>query len=446
MGCSPEPPLFCLLPPCPVRVLPFLNTSFRVLTVGQGDRSRQESVAMDTPQDGSAVSSRILSVDIFRGLTILVMIFVNDIAGVKGLPWWTYHLPAEVDGMTYVDMVFPAFLFIVGMSIPLAIRRRIEKGDTLPRLWIHVIIRSLSLVVLGLMIANGGKVDLHFTGISSGLWSTMAFVAAILFWNVYPRSGKWKSLSRILKYAGLVLIILLIAIFRRKTADGRAAWLDFSYVEILGLIGWAYLSVCILYVPLRKKLWAPALLLVALCTLNVFVKLGLLDALRQLPSFVWPFGNGALTSITMAGVVASTIFLDSRLAGTSRAKAFWALAYAAALLAGGQFLAPLGISKIRATPTWCLYCAGANTLMFLALFWLLDVRRLTRWAAFVKPAGSNALLTYLLPFLFYAVFGQYYFAFGMGQGWPGAARSLLFSIFILGLAAGLTRLKLRMQL
>ena len=53
---------------------------------------------------------RIISIDIFRGLTMAVMIFVNDLSSVRGLPWWTYHAPARVDVMTYVDMVFPFFV------------------------------------------------------------------------------------------------------------------------------------------------------------------------------------------------------------------------------------------------------------------------------------------------------------------------------------------------
>ena len=73
---------------------------------------------------------RVASIDIFRGLTMAVMIFVNELAGVRGLPWWTYHAHAQQDVMTYVDMVFPFFLFIVGMSMPLAIERRLEQNPS----------------------------------------------------------------------------------------------------------------------------------------------------------------------------------------------------------------------------------------------------------------------------------------------------------------------------
>src|SRR5437867_2108929 len=85
------------------------------------------------PRDSSepgAESTRVYSVDVLRGLTILVMMFVNDLHSVKGAPVWMKHIhPSDSDGMTFVDVVFPAFLFIVGMSIPFAIGRRLERGE-----------------------------------------------------------------------------------------------------------------------------------------------------------------------------------------------------------------------------------------------------------------------------------------------------------------------------
>ena len=58
-------------------------------------------------------------------------------------------------------------------------------------------------------------------------------------------------------------------------------------------------------------------------------------------------------------------------------------------LLAGWLLTPLGISKIRATPTWGLYSAGAATLAFLALYWVCDVHKHVRWAAIVKPAVQH---------------------------------------------------------
>ena len=82
------------------------------------------TIAKAPSTSGTIAAPRVVSIDIFRGLTMAVMIFVNELSGVRGLPWWTYHALADVDVMTYVDMVFPFFLFSVGMSLPLSVSQR----------------------------------------------------------------------------------------------------------------------------------------------------------------------------------------------------------------------------------------------------------------------------------------------------------------------------------
>ena len=393
--------------------------------------------------------SRVLSVDIFRGLTMMLMVFVNDLSGVKGLPWWNYHMPPGADGMTYVDMVFPEFLFIVGMAIPLAIQRRLDKGDSTWRLWMHVVFRSLALIVMGIFLANHSKVDPELTGIGERAWALLGLAGIILFWNVYSRSEHRQRLYAILKYVGLLMVVAVFAIFRRRTPDGQVAWLDFGYWEILGLIGQSYLAACILYIPFRKIRWSPVFWLMVLTALNVLTRLPGLRS-HDLPFGLWPFGSGDLASIIMAGVVASLIFLDKTFARTFKEKAIWGLGYAAALFVAGYWFRPLGLSKNEGTPTWCLYCAGAGVLIMLALYWVADVKRQTRWAIFVKPAGSNTLLTYLLPYIFYSALGGFLYYWvvraGMNQGLPGLVKSLLFTGIILAWSGLMTRLKFRLQL
>jgi hypothetical protein len=238
----------------------------------------------------------------------------------------------------------------------------------------------------------------------------------------------------------------MLAIFRRTTRDGNVAWLDFGYWEILGLIARAYLAACILYIPLRRKPWAPMALLVGLTALNVVSRLGWVNFLHHIPRAIWPFDAGELPGIAMAGVVASTIFLDSSLARSFKAKALWALGYAAILLGAGWILLPFGVQKNAATPSWCLFCSGIGVLLFLALYWLADVRRITGWATLLKPAGSNTLLTYLLPDLFYFTCGAALAPFLWNSGLPGLARSVIFTFAILGVSWVLTKLRVRMQL
>src|SRR4051812_471591 len=59
--------------------------------------------------DVSKTSSRLLSLDVYRGLVIVVMTFVNYLSPVKEIPAWAKHWPENLEGYTFVDVVFPAF-------------------------------------------------------------------------------------------------------------------------------------------------------------------------------------------------------------------------------------------------------------------------------------------------------------------------------------------------
>lgn len=394
---------------------------------------------------GPAVSVRVTSIDIFRGLTMALMIFVNDLSGVKGLPWWNYHMPENANGMTYVDMVFPAFLFILGMSVPLAVEQRLKNGASMGQLLWHVVLRTLSLLILGLILANASKGDRRLMRLDGDTWALIALLGAVSFWTVYGRSERYRFIFRVLKITGLVLMVAMFAIFRRTTDGGHVAWIDISYWEILGLIGWSYLAASILYIPTRRWHWAPLAWFVALLLMNVLTSAKWITFPDRLPSYVWPLQSGALASIAMAGVVTSTIFLGETRKLTFRQKAIPALLFAGAVLGVGWVLMPLGISKIRATPSWCFYSVGSSVLLFTALFWICDVKKRTSWAAFVRPAGANALFTYLLPDFYYSAFGGL-LGSHFETGWPGVAKSVLFTGVILVVAAVFTKWKVRLQL
>ncbi|WP_433982856.1 DUF5009 domain-containing protein [Tunturiibacter empetritectus] len=404
-----------------------------------------------TSVTSSTRASRVASIDIFRGLTMTLMIFVNELAAVKGLPWWNYHAPAKVDAMTYVDMVFPAFLFILGMTIPIALEHRIRKNLSLPALSLHVILRTIALIVLGLILANAEVGSRSLMGIDPMLWTILALIGAVLYWNVYSRSERHKTLFLILRFSGLVLMVAMFAIFRRAMPDGHAAWISTSYPEILGLLGYTYFAVSILYIATRRWRWAPLAWFIAMTALCVASTAKWIPFPGHIPLYVWPFGNGAMASIALAGVVTSGIFVDSRSLRptTLRQKSIAAISFGGITLLGGWLLTPLGISKIRATPTWCLYSIGCSVLLFTLLYWVCDVRRAVRWAAFTRPAGENTLLTYLLPdfyFFIASACGFTYFAEHANSGFAGVLRCMIFTALILALAALLTKWKLRLQI
>jgi predicted acyltransferase len=390
-----------------------------------------------------AAPSRIASIDIFRGLTILVMIFVNDVGEVKGLPWWTHHAPEGANYMTYVDMVFPAFLVIVGMSIPLAMGRR-KESESAVKVLSHVLLRSIGLIVMGIFLANLYKMDPNLSGIDSTLWGLLGFAGIFLLWNVYPKDAGRKALYRAMKICGAVMLAGVLAVFRRKTESGEVAWLDFSYWEILGLIGCAYLGVSILYLLFGKKTWTVMVVLAALTAMNAVSTAGKLGWASPVLRY-WPFEAG-LCAITMAGVVATKLFFGETNVRSFRDKAVLASIYGAALFAVGLALWPLGISKMSDTPTWGLFSASACTFIFLALYWIADVKHQTSWAAFVKPAGSNTLLTYLLPDVWYVIPALLALGDHWGAGAPGVIRAFVFTAIMLTASAILTRWKVRLQL
>ena len=398
---------------------------------------------------GPSATTRLASIDIFRGLTMVVMIFVNDLASVHGLPWWTYHMAASINAMTYVDMVFPFFLFIVGLSIPLAIGQRLKKNPSTPALLLHVLIRAASLIVLGLILANADKGDATRMGINPYAWAILALGGASLFLSSYKGSERSMTLHRWLRIFGLVLTIAMFAIFRRTTPDGHAAWIDGSYPEILGLIGYTYLVVAILYLSTRRWLWAPLVWFAALLTFNIVCVARWNTQINHVPLYFWPFNNGAFACMTMAGVVTSTIFLGAHRWQSLRQKTILSVVFGGLTLVAGWFLTPLGISKIRATPTWCLYCIGAAVLLFTLLYWVCDVNKKTAWASFARPAGTNTLLTYLIPDFYYfivSLIGFSYFETHFNFGLVGVARAVVFTALVLVVSGILTKFRVRMQL
>jgi predicted acyltransferase len=95
-------------------------------------------------------SSRVLSIDVLRGITIAFMILVND-------PGDWGHTYAQLDhakwnGWTLTDLVFPSFLFLVGASIILSLSGRIARGDSRRELAGHIVRRSITIFVLAMVL------------------------------------------------------------------------------------------------------------------------------------------------------------------------------------------------------------------------------------------------------------------------------------------------------
>lgn len=386
----------------------------------------------------------VLSVDLFRGLVILVMIFVNDIASVTGLPWWTYHYPADQNGMTYVDVVLPAFLFIVGIVIPLAIQRRLNQQCSKKQISLHIVTRSLTLVVFGLLIMNGRELDPDLSGTHYSVWNVFMFIGAILYLNHWDFRHN-RGLKLAAKWGGLSIIIAMLFLYKRN-ANGEAAWLDLENWATLGAIGWSYLSACIVIYLARSRLIGLIIGFTLLVTLSVTVSSGFIDY-HSLPyPLLWPFRAGSYASIVMAGVITSKLLLSDQIAKTVEHKIMWALITAFVLAVAAWLLLPFGLSKATGTPSYALFSTAISIVLFTGMYYLVDVADIKRWGFILKPAGANALLLFILPDIYYAMFSINHFADIAGSGWQGVVRGLIFTVFIFGIGTVMSRIGIRLQL
>src|SRR5918911_367610 len=106
----------------------------------------RSSPAMSTAAPLPPANERLLSLDVFRGITIAAMLLVNNPGS-----WSAVYAPlehAEWHGWTPTDLIFPFFLFIVGVSIALALSRRVEAGGSKRDLYVKIVRRSLIIYAL----------------------------------------------------------------------------------------------------------------------------------------------------------------------------------------------------------------------------------------------------------------------------------------------------------
>jgi len=161
-------------------------------------------------------------------------------------------------------------------------------------------------------------------------------------------------------------------------------------------------------------------------------------------------GNAAHTSIVLCGIVLCLIFFDKADAWAEKIRFLNALIFTVLLFVAGYLLRPyFRISKIYATPTWCLYSAAFCTVLFSFLYWLIDRKKIQRWTNFFGPAGSNPLLTYIIPDIIYYLTGLLGFVIVphiLRSGWPGMVWSAFFSVAVMGIVILLNKMKLKLQL
>lgn len=387
-------------------------------------------------------NQRIISIDALRGITIFVMIFVNELASIQNVPQWMKHMPADADAMTFVDLVFPAFLFIVGMSVPFAFNARLIKGDSPKVIWTHTLKRALALIIIGVYMVNSEYgYDASKMIIAPAFWGLLAYSMPIPIWNKYPKDFS-VLLKNILQYGGILVLIALYFLYVQE--ETGATGITPKWWGILGLIGWAYLISVIYYWLVSGRLWAMIAFLVVCVAAN---SANLTEGLA-IPEWL-RFITGHLThaSLVSAGIVISLLFFDRKIEN----KINWpVIGFIVLFFAVGFYLRPYyGISKIHGTPSWTMLSAGICTVLFYFLYWLMEVKKQTKWSEFFMPAAANPLLIYILPgviYYFCKAFNIHIIPGYFREGVPGILWALVFSIIMLYVMKIFNRFKIQLHL
>ncbi len=302
------------------------------------------------------MSSRLLSLDVFRGLTVALMILVNNPGDWGHIYWPLEH--ATWHGCTPTDLVFPFFLFIVGVSISFSLGNLPGQPSTHGEAVRKILIRGLKLFALGLFLNLFPRFDVETVRVM-GVLQRIALVyvgCSLIFLKTNPRQQVW------------ILLLILVSYFLLLTKvpvpgggagnlepeSNLAAWFDRL------VLGEAHLWKAV------RGVWDPEGLLSTLPVIGNGIT-GMLAgyALRRR-------GNAAKRTVRLAGVGVGLVALGW----------LW------------SFWFPL--NKSLWTSSYVCYTSGLAMLLLAWLYWLIDVKGYRRWARPFEAFGVNAITVFFL--------------------------------------------------
>jgi predicted acyltransferase len=309
------------------------------------------------PSRGPEVRSRLLSLDLFRGATIAAMILVNNPGDESSSYWPLRH--AQWNGWTPTDLIFPFFLFIVGVAMAFSFPTRLERGATRPALMRHVVGRGVALFAIG-MFLNG--FPNHYQ---------------LDHWRVYG------VLQRIALCYVLVAILELWTTTRTQVLVSLAClagyWLLMRYVSVPGF-GTPTRDIPLLDPDRNLVAWLDRRLLMGHLYEGTRDPEGLLSTIPALATCL----AGLLTGKWL------------RRGNTPLPKTLGLLSAGIILLLLGKFMDLwFPINKKLWTSSFVVFTAGAALLLLALFYWLADVKnRRGLWTRPILVFGTNAILAY----------------------------------------------------
>lgn len=198
----------------------------------------------------SLANKRIASIDILRGITIAGMVLCANIGYYSNLPAWMFHAQTppptygfnpEVAGITWVDLVFPFFLFAMGAAFPFALRKRMERGESKLSIVGGLVKRWLILTVFALILGNAysagsaAQPEWAIQIFKIVLWVSL-FLALVRVKAPESATGLKKHLGAAVNLTGVALLVLLAVIFKKCFGLELSLWTSDIIIMILAVM------------------------------------------------------------------------------------------------------------------------------------------------------------------------------------------------------------------
>ncbi len=305
-------------------------------------------------------SERLISLDAFRGFTIAAMIMVNNPGS-----WSHVYAPllhAKWNGLTPTDLVFPFFIFIVGVSIALAYSKRLKRGTPKAGMYKKIIFRSLKIFAVGIFLSLYPKfniADLRVAGVLQRI-SIVFLICAILFLTT-----KWKTQAII----GTVLL--------------TGYWLAMVLIPTPGL------GIVSLEPGQNLAAWADSILLPGRMWQGTWDPEGLLSTLPAVASGI-------------SGMLVGHIILSNE---DRYKKVIWLfLAGFAAMLIGYAWSWNFPLNKNLWSSSFVMVTSGLASMILASSIYLVDILGRTQGTRIGVIFGANAISVYVLAGLLGYVF------------------------------------------
>lgn len=328
------------------------------------------------------ITGRLMSLDVFRGATIASMMLVNN----PGT--WAHVYPplrhAEWHGWTFTDTIFPFFLWIVGVAIPLSTSRRLEAGQSRAELFRHAFRRAAIIFGLGfflnslLFLIDGSMMKLGF-----GPW-LHEYLTTVRIPGVLQRIA--------------ICYLIAFAIFLRTSIRGQVIWTGIFLAGYWLLMAFAPFPVDVH----GETRWISGVLEKG-ANFSAYIDNLLLNG----PTIGMHVFKGGRTwdpegTVSTLPAIATCLFgiLAGHLLRTNRSdaeKTAWLTVGGAVLMWAGLLMdLALPINKYLWTSSYSVFMAGLAMVCFGVYYWLIDVQGWRSWSKPLAIYGINAIAVFVL--------------------------------------------------